>query len=255
MFRSLEKFDEDRAHVVKNEATQAVERVAKVFRARIQELVSLEDPIEGGIFPAGTGDRQRDLTDQVRAQLRSVGYQLSEDLTSVILHKSTSTTRQDVPLPPSSRAKQDSKMFAWGWVAEQLHTRKDKTLLALDQFVIDFPTISERSKCEPFDSVYTLLHRLKRLEPVARWITQTSALDIAFTAEGLHVKRKDDPVKLEAALLRRNMLLFSAVVLLSRGSLPAVKGPDWSGLPRPVLCIIQRFLVGVYQKIQAIQVC
>jgi hypothetical protein len=49
MFSTLEAFNGSRARAVEAEATVILQRLVEVFQARIQDMISIKDPILGGI--------------------------------------------------------------------------------------------------------------------------------------------------------------------------------------------------------------
>jgi hypothetical protein len=257
MFRCLETFNDIRQAAVEAEARLALERLPAIFQARIRDMVDFTERIDGGIFPESAEEKSPDLVEIVQAKLASLGYELGGDLMSIEpAVSSVCIARQDVPLPPYSHFEREAKLYAWKWVEDQLYLQlqTDSLLGSLDDFLIPFPGLTESSECgfEPSYLEWTLVRRLELLQPVANWITRTSPLYVTIGAFGLTVTHKSDPLSIEQALLRSNAILFSAVVL-PRASFPALDGPDWSGLPRTALGLVQRFLVGV-PRVQVIQV-
>jgi hypothetical protein len=119
MISALEKFNLSRDKALGAEADFALERIARVFRARSREMVAFVDRIEGGILPNG-GAKSRDLVNLVRAKLSSVGYTLGEELDSVERLPGVFIARSDVPFPPYSDLEREAACFAWDWVSDQL---------------------------------------------------------------------------------------------------------------------------------------
>jgi hypothetical protein len=127
--------------------------------------------------------------------------------------------------------------------------------MLLCEYTIELPRVTEASKHGPATQQQSILfHRFAILEPVAHWISRTSQLDISFADDGLQVKRKTAQIQRDAALLRSKAVLFSAVVLLSKASLPSLECPNWSHLPRPALDIVQGFLIGACAHVYVIKV-